>query len=409
MDRISTMIGLQLSQSGAQITWIHDGLQEPQTLSLPGEKEDGCMEVPPAVWRQVCGQDSLKDTEDSLSSYLLSLLNMIPGRTDFRRCAVCVTLPLLTAQMSGSLTRALASAGFEEHSVYFQDWRTSFYYYAVNKKRELWNGDVAFLMHRDGKIQGSILHIDRSRHPAVASITAAGEADVSAQVRAGRSEEDWDRERDRLFFELLGRMFERRTVSASYLYGSWFSGTWAKRSFQYLTYHRHAFQGQNLFSKGACYGAMAREGKITMPDIVFMGIDMVTENWEMTANVRGKLKYVPLIEAGVNWYEAHAEKEFVVDSRLCASLLSQGVGQDQAVEHVIRLDHFPRRPDRASRVRLSVWFSAPDRLEAQIRDMGFGSMYPSSGKVWRRTILLPETGENGAEGKAEDGEGSQMR
>jgi hypothetical protein len=67
--------------------------------------------------------------------------------------------------------------------------------------------------------------------------------DVSDSVRAGRSDEDWDRERDRLFYELLGRLFERRNVTTSYLYGTYFDRSWAVRSFQYLTFRRHAFQG----------------------------------------------------------------------------------------------------------------------------------------------------------------------
>ncbi len=83
-------------------------------------------------------------------------------------------------------------------------------------------------------------------------------------------------------------------MPASYLYGGYFDARWAKRSFQYLTFHRHAFQGQNLFSKGACYGVMARCGKICMPDIIFQGVDMVKVNIGMKVRVKGRLETVPL-------------------------------------------------------------------------------------------------------------------
>ena len=37
----------------------------------------------------------------------------------------------------------------------------------------------------------------------------------------------WNEERDRLFFELLKKLFERRVVTVSYLIGSYFNKSWA--------------------------------------------------------------------------------------------------------------------------------------------------------------------------------------
>ena len=46
MNRNEILIGLQLSAHGAQLTWYGDELKEPQTLSLPGEMDNGLIEVP---------------------------------------------------------------------------------------------------------------------------------------------------------------------------------------------------------------------------------------------------------------------------------------------------------------------------------------------------------------------------
>ena len=94
---------------------------------------------------------------------------------------------------------------------------------------------------------------------------------VGADVRGEMEEADWNKERDRLFFELLKKLFERRTVTVSYLIGDYFSKSWAERSIQYLCFKRHAYQGQNLYSKGACYAAMERAGLIAERGILFGG------------------------------------------------------------------------------------------------------------------------------------------
>lgn len=396
MEQEMILIGLQISGDGAQLTWHRGNMTEPQTLSLPGETECGMVEVPPQVWRQILfspaaehGSSPFADMSEA-AQFMRKLLNMVPRVREAGpgQVRVCVTVPALNEQTGKNLTDILEEAGIFRRHIYLQDFRTSFFYYVVNKKKELWNGDVAFLREADGRMSGWILHIDKTKSPRTATLHEEASCDVSDKARAGRNDSDWDQERDRLLYELLGKLFERRNVTASYLYGSYFSGSWAKRSFQYLTFHRHAFQGQNLFSKGACYGALARCGRIKMPDILFLGADMVPVSIGIMVRIKGKSQYLPLIQAGESWYEAHGECEIIPESEKSITILSGSPDSEQKINHVLRLDHFPDRPDRATRLRLAVWFSSPTELNMEAEDLGFGSMYPATGRVWRRSVLL---------------------
>ena len=366
MNRNEILIGLQLSAHGAQLTWYGDELKEPQTLSLPGEMDNGLMEVPAGVWNAL----NREEASEKAAGYIQELLDMVPQLQGVEKhnVRICVTVPDLDEKMSKRLKTVVRQAGVDERGIFLQDFRTSFYYYVVNKKKELWNGDVAFLSVQDDRMNGYILHIDKTTSPHTASFRQEASCDVSEKARAGRSDEDWDAERDRLLYELLGKLFERRNV--------------------YLTFHRHAFQGQNLFSKGACYGVMARCGEIRMPDIIFQGVDMVKVNIGMRVRVKGRLETVPLIHAGVNWYEAYGTLEVVPESEKNVAILSEDEDGSGTIRHILRLDHFPDRPDRASRLRVSVWFSAPKTLEAEVTDLGFGSLYPASGRIWHRSIRI---------------------
>ena len=385
-DEKSTLIGIQISGEGAQVTWYDSSLEEPQTLSLPGEGEDGLITVPADAWKGALrgGRFGMQ----SLEKFMARLVGMVPGNHAVEALRISVTVPNLTQELGEHLIASLESLGIGRRNLFLQDWRTSFYYYVVSMKKELWSGDVAFIRLRNMQMQGSILHIDRTVRPWVVTIQDVASADVSDRVRGNRSDEDWNKERDRIFYEFLGKLFERRSVTTSYLYGTYFDRSWAERSFQYLTFRRHAFQGQNLFSKGACYSLMVRMGIRQIPEMLFMGVDMVTNNIGMSLRVKGSEQYHMLIPAGVNWYEAHSRIEMIPDSEMSVTILTTPMEGGETVGRVLRLDHFPERKNRATRLRMSIYFSSAHRCEIEVEDLGFGGITPSSGRIWKRQVIL---------------------
>ena len=385
-DENSILIGIQMSAEGAQITWYHSTLPEPQTLSLPGEGEDGLMKVPSEAWKGAMRGGRFGT--QALSRFLSGLIGTIPGQKQVKDLRIAITVPSLTQELSDHLAQALEDLGVERRNVFLQDWRTSFYYYVVSMRRELWSGDVAFLRVKNQQMVGNILHIDRTVKPGVVTIEEIASADVSDRARGDMNDEDWDRERDRRLYELLGRLFERRTVTTSYLYGNYFDRSWAQRSFQYLTFRRHAFQGQNLFSKGACYCAMARLGFAKMPDLLFMGVDQISEDIGIRIRVRGKEQYQVLIPAGLNWYEAHCQIDMIPDNEKSVTLLTSPAEGGETVSHILRLDHFPERENRATRLRMTIYFTSRNRCEVEVEDLGFGGIHPPTGRVWKRQVIL---------------------
>ena len=372
-ERRDLILGLQLYESYAQLTYYNNGMKEPATLSVDGESETYLIPV--------------KQGEDlkSLFARCLDRVKILGGIEDVR---IMVTVPKLEAPLDEQIPAALEELGIERKYIFLQDYKSSFYYYTVNQKKELWTGDVALLEYEDDTVTGYVLHVDKSTKPALVTVEKAASQKMDESVRDGRSEEEWNREKDRLFFELLKKVFERRNVTTSYLMGDYFDKSWAERSFQYLCYHRHAFQGKNLYTKGACYGAMERMGVITLPDLLFMGADIVHENMGMNMRIRGKEMYYPIVTAGVNWYEAHHVCEFVPDEENSIALTTKPMTGGQEVNHILRLTDFPKRPNRATRLRMTVYFVSAKRCRVEVEDLGFGGFYRPSGKKWKREIVF---------------------
>ena len=54
----------------------------------------------------------------------------------------------------------------------------------------------------------------------------------------------------------------------------------------------------------------------------------------------------------------------------------------------LRLTDMPPRPDRATRIRITATPVSDDRIDIEIKDLGFGEIFMSSGKVWHYEMTM---------------------
>ncbi len=231
------ILGIDLNERYAQITYYHQSVREP--LTLGGQTNPEQFQLPMGLRQNEGGDwkfwdgEPLKDGEEPdrvrISGLYEKLFAGGPVETEYgsfeaeellsvyfglcrdslkllsrdTQLHVMVTVRSLTEDMSGVIVRALECAGVERRRIYVQDYSSSFYYYTVNQRRELWYQDVALLEYIDGEIVGSVLHIDRSTRPAIARVDVVARQPAGGEERGDRSDQEWNRELDRLFFELL--------------------------------------------------------------------------------------------------------------------------------------------------------------------------------------------------------------
>ncbi len=416
------ILGFELNEEYAQMSYFHQSVKEPVTVGrVPGEEEGllplGLRQSAQGVWQLWDGvppgeeegedlfqiqdlyrkiergekleyQGQTYEPEELLSIYFQTAAGLLKLLLQNARLQVMVTVRTLTQEWSDLIVAALTRAGVNRRDCYMQDYLSSFYYYTVNQKKELWSHDVALVEYVDETVIGYVLEIDRTTRPAVASVKEAARQSFDAAARGTLGEQEWRRERDRLFFEMLKKVFERRNVAVTYLVGDYFERSWAERSIDFLCHKRHAFQGKNLYSRGACYAAMERAGFIADRGILFGGRDMIQVNLGMEMRISGKEKFYPLISAGINWYEAHRSCEFIPDGEREIRITSRPMAEGETVVHRLRLTGLPPRPNRATRLRMTVYFSSPSCCIVEVEDLGFGELYRSSRMTWTRKLMF---------------------
>lgn len=288
-----------------------------------------------------------------------------------------ITTPHLTREMVENVRDACWHMGFARNRCFLQNYEESFYYHTLYQKAEIWSRKVGLFTFDQDQVSYSSLEMDRKTKP------------VQVQVKKGKSvslhtdpvERDFD------FYELVQESLGNEVFSSIFLVGDGFDKEWASRSVPLLCRHqRHVFYGNNLFAKGACYGAKEKVEERNLKGYLYTGSDLVRINVGMEMLVFGTPAYHSLISAGVNWYEAMGDCEILLDDTKELTFVVTDMENTRKDRYSMSLPNLPQRPPKATRLHLHLEFEAADRCRIDVEDMGFGEMYPSSGLVWHEMM-----------------------
>lgn len=423
----SVLAGYDLGEKYSQISYLLYGEEEPDTVAtVVGTKQYNiptmlCKRAGTNQW--LYGKDAVKCAGDEdmipvdgllslarkgeqveldgesydpvalLTLFLkrsLTLMNLIApvDRID----AIMFTVDAPDDRMVEILSRVTANLGLKTKRIYFQGHTESFYYFMLHQPAELWHYQVIACEHDGTRLKTYRMECNRKTTPVVVLID---EQVCETLVVPDENEEETVREdayrlADERLLGILQEMCRGRIVSSAYLLGDGFKGEWQKESLQFLCRNRRVFQGNNLFSKGACYGLLERlePGEIGSGH-VFLGRDKLKSNIGMHVLRRGKESYYALLDAGENWYDVEKRCEILLTGeRKLAFVITPLTGRN-AETREMTLTGAGSDGAPYTKYRLEMEMSAPETVHVTVTDLGFGDFYPASGQVWKETLELP--------------------
>lgn len=303
--------------------------------------------------------------------------------------ALMITCEQLDHRMIDLLNRMLEGLRLKTERIFFQSHMESFYHYMIRQPEELRTARSMLYDYRGDRIRIFALDYNRRTTPVVAFIeesvadfpvwyTEGGDAEMLSEA--------YKQALDKAFLRLAELSFGSRAVSSVFLIGDGFSEEWMKDSLRFLCRGRRVFQGNNLFSKGACNGMQERiHVSPTGREYIFLGNDKLKANVGMDVMRQGAASYLALLDAGVNWYEADQVTEFYLQEGNQISLkITPLIGKDTRTA-LITLEDLP---PGISRIRARLYLEAENRLAVEIEDLGLGELRLPSGKTWSETIEL---------------------
>ncbi len=315
----------------------------------------------------------------------LSLLNIITPQEYLD--GVMFTVERLDERMVKVLSQMAANLQLKTDEVYFQSHVDSFYYFTLAQEESLWAYEVLLCEYDNRILRLYRFECNRKTTPRVVFIEEDERHDM-------QREEDEKGELptaglDRIFSRIVKEKCNGRAVSGVYLIGDGYKDGWADESLRYLCRGRRVFQGNNLYSKGACYSICEklglREGR---EGYVFLGKDKLAANVGMRLLRRGEEAYFALMDGGTNWYDVKKEFDVILESGDTVSVLLTPLNGGEPKEISVVLDGIPEREDWTVRLRIITQMLSRTQFRVKVSDMGFGEFFASTGAEWEKRIEI---------------------
>lgn len=298
-------------------------------------------------------------------------------RSTVRIAGMMITVPELSRYFVRAIREAYELLGIPRNRGYLQDYRESYFVHTLYQKQDIWSRKTALFEFRGGQVQVLELEINYRTRPAAAYVNSKG----SSALRG--SGEQKDQQLSSLIRECLGEDL----YSAVFLVGEEFSQSWAKESLRLLGKgQRRIFLGSNLFARGAAFAAREKLVEKHLKGFLYVGSDLVRYNISMELQVQGIMTVYPLIAAGVNWYETCADFEIILDQLEELTFLVSRMNEKTRKKLVMPLPGLPKRPGKTTRLKVHMEYEAAGKCRIDVSDLGFGELFPSSGKVWHEVM-----------------------
>ncbi len=418
-------IGIDLASDFSQICYVTKDLKEPKSIStIPGESK---YLIPTLMYKvknsddwYIGDQAKLKSFEDDDERYTIrKLLDMVyAGEEIFlddtkytakKLLKIYVEKLLLEAKRLENVEKArfisvtveksdkiiidaiyeiLEALGYGKAQIRVLSHTESFIYYAINQKKELWMNDVVLFDFNSDHFSYRRLNIARNKQPNIINIV---EKDYSSDIDMTYLESERDkRNADEKFLNIIKEEFYKQIISTVFLTGVGFYTDFAENSLVELCSKRRVFKGHNLFVKGACYDAFMRYNDNTLSEYVIQCEGRTKANVGLMITHAGRNSAISLSTAGTSWYEAGARAECILDNVKSIQLIVTSAYGNYIRNVKIDLSEFPDRPNKTTRVAISMSFRDDNMFDVVVEDLGFGDFFKATNLIIKNTYCVDE-------------------
>lgn len=410
----SYYIGMDLCSDSTQISFYNDIKREPETVNQLNNKETYMMPnilfysedtgdwyvgseasearfkedgiILDALYQKAASEESVVVGGTSYTYRQLFLLMMKMHVDSFlyryegavvKR--LVITIPEYSKDMYKVLSGFHKELGIDAEAVQITSHLDSGLYYIFNQDSDLWINSVALFDYNADGLNYYRIDISRGKDPEVISVT---HEDYTAQFNLALFGGD-NILMDATFAKIVEFEMKKTYISSVFLTGLGFSEKWMNKSRSLLLQGRRVFAGQNIYTKGACYKAVGGEYEEfyrrffveTKENVIFdVGISSGDEEDE----------FIPIALGGKQWYNIRGKIHIILDNTDTITLRYRSRRTEQEIREVVKLHGIPKRPNKTSKFSVEVEFEKPSKGAVIIKDLGFGKLFPTTNKIYRK-------------------------
>lgn len=374
------VIGIELSEKMCQVSYFDEMLKEPRTIEINTDND----QIPLMTGR---GEQAQK-----LAVYIQQVLQRFE-KID----AIAFTIPEMDVDIMQLLKSVAQKLGVPKEHIYVLDYKESFCYYMSYQPKELWQYEAALFYCDRNEVKAYSLRklrtdVSKGRELFVTVDELASEQMEELAAVCPTVDEEKANEADERLKEFVKEAFEKRFVSSVFLTGEGFENSWYPNSLRVLCNGRRVFQGNNLYSKGACYAAYCMA--VEKSDwLVYLDETKLKERICMKLRVKGVDEWHPIVSWGTHWYEDDRQFEILLEDTEDIEIQVESLVKRESQTLNISLDGLPKRKNYTLRLQVSVIFMNENTCKITLKDVGFGAFFAPSG--FQSETMIQLGGSNG--------------
>lgn len=305
--------------------------------------------------------------------------------------------PELQAKVYEVLTRATSQLFHRKTKLYLQTRSESIYYFLLHQEEDIFDKNAlicdyqkdylrSYFVKKQGETKPYVITVDYRDYPEM-RVNAPRADELSVATK--------DTYTDEVFHRIIYDLEDQFDYGISYMIGDGFKGNWMDHSLVTLCNHGKVFQGNNLYSLGACYSLRQLiEPTELIEEYLYLSNQDIRYDVGIYCKTQGFIRegnrqcYMQIFEKGTYFEQCKSTLCFLLEgeNKLVIELTPMAGGLPKHLEIPIGL--FPNRSTGASKIRVSMEFTDPVTLSVMIEDIGLGEVVPGSGKVIQETFHL---------------------
>ncbi len=377
-------------ESDGRASWLIGGDAAQSVKDGKGQLADNFVGLAEKKEKVRIGDDEY-DAGELLETYIrktLSLLSAHIRQEDIG--AIAFTMDEMRPALMQAIRSAMENIPPKKAELYFMSREDCFFQYMIHQPQEMWIHDVLLYDYTKAGIRSYILQMNRNTNPVACFIETADFPQMKMPNISGMGNDERAKLYKRLdagLLEMARGYCEERVVTSAFLLGGYFSKDWCRESLRYLCRGCRVFQGNNLFSKGACYGARERLLPSTLSnEYVYLSDDKLRANIGMKCDKGQEEIYFPILNAGTSWYDVDKEFDVMLVKNNTLSLTITPIDGSRTRVANISLEGLSVRGNKTNRIGIRFYMKDTQAVWIEIKDKGFGELFPSTGKLWRECL-----------------------
>ena len=305
--------------------------------------------------------------------------------------------PILQTRVYEVLAKATAQLFGKRTRLYLQTRSESIYYFLMHQEENMYLENTLICDYQKDYLKSYYFHRQGVRAPFTVSIDRIDYPDMQVVTRRADeiTEVSGERYLDETFRQVVLDLESKYDFGLSYMIGDGFKGGWMDLSLNRLCEHGRVFQGNNLYSLGACYCLKQLvEPTQVLEDYIFLNKQDIFYDIGIYCCRQGvwegkkQPEYMTVFERGTAWESCkktlylipEGEKELVIEAKALSDSENKTVRID--------LSEFVQKQVGCSKWKMSFEFTDNHTLVVKVEDIGLGQVLPGTGKVIHKTVHL---------------------